>query len=103
MHLQHRPGVHPEQERLYPATDDKPIDFADTISIEDPEARQKALDDLLVPLGHAPGTDVVEIPLHGMRKNDYTPFEFLDFTEDEIAHHLNIQVEAQALTLNPRQ
>lgn len=90
--LQWRPENYPDAEQLYPATEDKPMDFADAVSIEDPELRQRALDELLVPLGHQPGSQVVEIPLHGMRKNDYTPYEYLDWTDDEIAHHLNITV-----------
>lgn len=68
------------------------MDFYDASSLEDPVERRRALDDLLVPLGHAPGSEVEEIPLHGMRKNDYTPFEYLSFLDEEIVHHINVQV-----------
>ena len=90
--MQYKKGIRPDEDRLYPATDDVPMDFYDASCIEDPDLRRKALDDLLVPLGHEPGMDVKEIPLHGMRKNDYTPFEFLNFTDEEIIHHLTQKV-----------
>ena len=80
------------RDRLYPAIDDKPFNLDEVMAIKDAKEKQKALDDLLIPWGYPPGSRIVEEPMHSMRRNQYTPFEFLDFSDDEIAHHVSIQV-----------
>ncbi|KAK9785177.1 hypothetical protein WJX73_001919 [Symbiochloris irregularis] len=82
----------PKRQTLHPDTSDMPQEWSYVNYIADPEERKRTIDQFL--RDARTGDAALDLPLNSYNNTAYVPFEFLDFSPEEVLHHVEIQVDA---------